>query len=74
MAEAFRKVHRVLAALFLLTIPPAAWASFQGDPADPSPLVYLPLLPLGLLSITGTWLLIRPWLRKWRGKRTVAEP
>lgn len=70
MADGFRKVHRIVAGLFLLTIPPAAWASFTGtDPANPSPLVYLPLFPLALLSITGTWLLIRPWLQGWRAKR-----
>ena len=66
-ADVLRRIHRVLALLFLLSIPPAAWASFQGgDPADPSPLVYLPLFPMAILTLTGTSLLVRPWVQRWR--------
>lgn len=68
-----RKTHRVIAVLFLLTIPLAAYASFQGnDPANPSPLVYLPLFPLLLPTITGTYLLVRPWVVKLRSRRPAA--
>lgn len=64
-----RKAHRVIAVLFLLTIPPAAYMSFTGDPESPSPIVYLPLFPLLGLTITGTYLLVRPWLQQLRGQR-----
>lgn len=75
MADWMRKVHRIIAGLFLLTIPPAAYASFTGDPASPSPLVYLPLFPLFILIITGTYMLVRPWVLAWRAKRsTTALP
>ena len=65
-----RKIHRVIAALFLLTLPPAAYASFTGNPESPSPLVYLPLFPLFVLIITGTYMLVRPWILTWRAKRS----
>jgi len=65
-----RRAHRVVAVLFLLTLPPAFFASARGgDPADPSPLVYLPLLPLLLLTLTGLYLLVRPWVLRARARR-----
>jgi hypothetical protein len=57
-----RRIHRLIAALFLLTIPPAAYFSFTGDPSAPSPVVYLPLIPLFGLTITGSYLLVKPWV------------
>jgi hypothetical protein len=62
-----RRAHRVIAILFLLAIPPAAYVSFKGIAT--SPLVYLPLFPLFALTLTGTYLLIEPWIRRWRGPR-----
>jgi hypothetical protein len=68
--EAFiRRVHRIFAILFLLSIPPAAYASFQGDPASPSPVVYVPLFPLLVLTLTGTYQLAMPWIRHFRARR-----
>lgn len=61
-----RRTHRVVSVLFLLTIPPAAVASFTATAGEPSPVVYLPLLPLFGLIITGTYLLLRPWVRRLR--------
>lgn len=60
------RVHRASAILFLLTIPPAWYFSMNGDPASPSPVVYLPLFPLLALTVTGTYQLVAPWLRKRR--------
>jgi hypothetical protein len=69
-ADAFlRRFHRIVAALFLLAIPPAAYASFTGDRASPSPLVYLPLFPLLFLTLTGTYQLVAPWVRHSRARR-----
>ena len=61
-----RSTHRIVALLFLLSIPLAAYASFTGDPQAPSPLVYLPLGPLAFLTLTGTVLLVRPWIQRLR--------
>lgn len=66
--SAIRKTHRVVAGLFLITIVPAAYFSFTGDPNSPHPLVYAPLFPLLLLTITGTYQLVLPWTRR-RGTR-----
>lgn len=63
------KVHRIAAAVFLLTIIPAAYFSFTGDPESPSPFVYLPLFPLLFLIITGTYQLVMPWIRRSRAQR-----
>lgn len=66
-ADSFlRKTHRVMAGLFLLTIPPAAYFSLTGDQASPSPFVYFPLFPLFVLTLTGTYQLVVPWLRRRR--------
>ena len=74
MADGWRRIHRVFAVLFLLPIPPAAYFSFTGDPDAPSPFVYLPLVPLGLMTVTGTVMLIRPWVQKRRGRRAAQTP
>ena len=61
-----RRTHRIVAGLFLLTIVPAAYFSFTGDPNSPHPLVYAPLLPLLLLTVTGSYHLVLPWTRRRR--------
>ena len=61
-----RRTHRVFAGLFLITFVPAAYFSITGDPNSPHPLVYAPLLPLLLLTLTGTYQLVRPWTRRRR--------
>ena len=61
-----RRTHRIVAGLFLLTIVPAAYLSFTGDPSSPHPLVYAPLLPLLFLTVTGSYQLVLPWTRRRR--------
>lgn len=61
-----RRTHRVIAILFLLSIPPAGYFSFTGDPTSPSPVVYIPLFPLFGLILTGTYMLVRPWVLRFR--------
>lgn len=61
-----RRTHRVVAALFLLTIPPAAYFSITGDASAPSPFVYAPLFPLLVLTLTGAFQLVKPWLARSR--------
>lgn len=62
------KIHRVCAGGLLLTMVPAAYFSFKGD--QTSPFVYLPLVFLFPLILTGTYQLVLPWVRKWRARRT----
>lgn len=69
LAAIVTKVHRACAALFLLTIPFAAYASFTGQ--EESVLVYLPLPFLFVLIITGTYQLVAPWVRRRRAASTV---
>jgi hypothetical protein len=69
--DGWRRMHRILAGLFLLTIPPAAYFSFTGDPDSSHPVVYGPLFPLALMTITGTWMLVRPWITSWRAAAIV---
>lgn len=57
-----RRIHRVIAAAFLLAIPPAAYASVKGG--EPALFVYLPLFPLLALTLTGGYLLVAPWFRR----------
>lgn len=65
------KIHRVAAALFLLAIVPAAYFSMTASAgAEPHPLVYGPLLPMAILTLTGTYQLVRPWV----GRRRAANP
>ena len=69
-AEAFlRRTHRVIAALFLVTIPPAAYYSFTATGDDESPVVYFPLFPLLGLALTGSYLLVKPWIQRFRARR-----
>jgi hypothetical protein len=69
-ADAFlRRVHRVIAFLFLVTIPPAAYFSFTATGDEVSPVVYFPLVPLLGLTLTGSYLLVRPWVQRLRARR-----
>ena len=67
-----RRTHRIVAGLFLITIVPAAYFSFTGDPNSPHPLVYAPLLPLLLLTVTGSYQLALPWRRRRRAGASAA--
>lgn len=60
-----RRIHRISATLFLLSIPPAAYASFTGGT---SPWVYVPLAPLLFLALTGSYQLVMPWVRRRRAR------
>ena len=65
-----RRVHRVNAVLFLVSIPPAGFFSFSATGGDPSPVVYIPLVPLLGLTLTGIYQLVMPWVRRRRAGRT----
>lgn len=57
-----RKLHRACGLLFLITIPPAFYFSMAGNSS--SPFVYFPLLPLLCLAVSGSYMLVKPWIRK----------
>ncbi|WP_423747548.1 hypothetical protein V5735_23600 (plasmid) [Haladaptatus sp. SPP-AMP-3] len=63
-----RRAHRVIAVLFLLSIPPAGYFSFSAAGGEVSPVVYLPLLPLLGLILTGGYLLIDPWVKRFQAR------
>lgn len=65
---ALRRSHRVVAVLFLLSIPPAGYVSLTTTGSEVSPVVYLPLFPLLVLTLTGSYLLGEPWVRRFRGR------
>lgn len=69
-AEVFlRRTHRVIAVLFLVTVPPAAYFSFTATGDDVSAVVYFPLVPLLGLALTGSYLLVKPWVKRFRSRR-----
>ena len=59
-----RRTHRVIAIAFLVSVPPAFFASSRGG--HPAVLVYAPLFPLLGLTLTGSYLLVRPWIQRMR--------
>ena len=64
-----RRTHRVIAVLFLVSVPPAAYFSFNATGDDVSPVVYFPLVPLLGLALTGSYLLVQPWVQRLRVRR-----
>lgn len=67
VAVLLRRAHRAIAVLFLLAVPLAAYGSLTATGSEVSPVVYLPLVPLLGLMLTGSYLLVRPWVRRARG-------
>lgn len=64
-----RPFHRWVSMAFTLTVIANFVAmAMQGGGAPPPWITYAPLLPLGLLLVTGTWLFARPYLEG-RGSR-----
>lgn len=60
-----RQFHRWVAILFTLTVIANFVALAQNGGAMPSPWVtYSPLLPLALLTLTGLYMFVLPYLRK----------
>ncbi|PHS70459.1 MAG: hypothetical protein COB00_04215 [Alcanivorax sp.] len=59
-----RQFHRWLSIIFTLTVVANFAAMARGQP--PTWLVYSPLLPLGLLWLTGSYLFVLPYVIRWR--------
>jgi hypothetical protein len=68
-----RQIHRWLSIAFTLTVTANFVALAQSGGKMPPPLVtYSPLLPLGLLLITGLYLFVLPYATRWRNRRRTA--
>ena len=61
-----RQTHRWLAIAFTLTVIANFAAMTQGQP--PAWVTYAPLLPLGLLLISGLYLFVLPYATRWRAR------
>jgi hypothetical protein len=62
-----RQIHRWLSVAFTVTVIANFVAMVQGPP--PAWVTYSPLLPLGLLLLTGLYLFALPYAAKWRSLR-----
>lgn len=66
-----RQTHRWLSIAFTVTVIANFVAMGMGEP---SPwVVYAPLLPLLLLTFTGLYMFVLPYVAKWRGARHALE-
>jgi hypothetical protein len=68
-----RQIHRWLSIVFTVTVIANFVALAQGGGMPPPWVTYSPLLPLGLLLLTGLYMFVLPYVTQWRsGRRTVA--
>jgi hypothetical protein len=67
MSKWIRQVHRWLSIIFTVTVIANFVAMAQGTP--PAWVTYSPLLPLGLLLLSGLYLFVLPYATKWRTAR-----
>jgi hypothetical protein len=61
-----RQVHRWLSIIFTVTVIANMIALTTGDKKAPDWITYSPLLPLGLLLLTGLYLFVLPYVLKRR--------
>lgn len=64
MSRFFRQFHRWVSALFVLSVIATTVALTRPDPLQW--MAYLPLFPLALLSLSGIYLFVAPYLAKRR--------
>jgi heme A synthase len=62
-----RQIHRWLSIAFTVTVIVTFVALAQKEPAVW--VSYVPLLPLGLLLLTGLYLFVLPYATTWRSRR-----
>jgi hypothetical protein len=74
MNKWIRQVHRWLSIAFTLTVIANFVALAQSGGKLPPPwITYSPLLPLGVLMLTGLYLFALPYATRWRSARNTAE-
>ncbi len=64
VSNSVRQFHRWIAALFVLSVIATTIALSQPEPV--LWMSYVPLFPLALLSLSGLWLFVQPYLPKRR--------
>lgn len=64
-----RTIHRWTSVVFFLAVGAATFAAVTGLPED-TMLYYLPLPPLFIQMLTGLYLFVLPYARRWRGQPT----
>lgn len=64
-----RQTHRWVSVVFVATVVTNIVAMAVGDGTPPPWLTYSPLLPLGLLLLTGLYLFVLPYTARRRGER-----
>lgn len=70
MSQTIRQVHRWVAIIFTLTVLANFVAlGMGGGKQPPAAVTYSPLLPLGLLLLTGLYLFVLPYSTRWRIRR-----
>ena len=62
-----RQIHRWVSIAFTVTVIANFIALAKGQP--PAWVTYSPLLPLGLLLLTGLYMFVLPYATKWRSGR-----
>jgi hypothetical protein len=70
MSHWIRQTHRWLSIIFTLTVIANFVAIARGEP--PAWVTYSPLLPLGLLLLTGLYMFVLPYAVRWRARRTTS--
>lgn len=67
-----RQVHRWLSIIFTAVV--AAIFITLGVGAEPASWIYfMPLIPLGLLTVSGLYLFALPYAARWRDGRRIGE-
>lgn len=62
VSRLLRQLHRWVSALFVLSVVATSLALAQPQPIRW--MAYLPLAPLAVLTLSGAWLFIRPYLKR----------
>lgn len=70
--QSVRQFHRWVSVVFTATVVANIAVMSAGHGQPPPWVTYSPLLPLGLLQITGIYLFVLPYTRKGRAQGTEA--
>jgi hypothetical protein len=72
LSKWIRQLHRWVAVAFTLTVIANFVDLARGGGNPPTWITYSPLLPLGVLLLTGLYLFVLPYTARWRSARRTA--
>ena len=72
MSKWIRQVHRWVAVAFTLTVIANFVDLARGGGNPPTWITYSPLVPLGVLLLTGLYMFVLPYTARWRSARRTA--